>query len=191
MIRAEPEPTSHTRALAALAPQGELAFSEFTGDRYSRDGIKESLFDTLGWSDRYRSKEIGTASVAVLFSLLNDTLSAGANCMRKSTFRRTQSSQDFRRLFHDTGARVVQIQCTTQGDVLLDRFAARSSSPGRHPGHCDHQSVGEFRAELLAGRCESLDLPGPVLTQDTTDFHTLDVGALAAQLSARVHPDTP
>ncbi|MFJ6212683.1 AAA family ATPase [Streptomyces sp. NPDC092296] len=158
---------------------------------YSRDGIKESLFDTLGWSDRQRSKELGAASVAVLFTLLSDTLSAGASCLTESNFRRVQSSPDFRRLLEETGARAVQVQCTTQGDVLLERFATRSSSAGRHPGHCDDQNLDEFRAELLAGRYEPLDVPGPVLTQDTTDFHAVDIEALATQLSALLHSDAP
>lgn len=156
---------------------------------YSRDAIKESLFDTLGWSDRQRSKELGAASVAVLFSLLSDTLDAGTSCLTESNFRRTRSSSDFRRLLGATGAEAVQIQCSTDGVTLLNRFAARASSAERHPGHCDDQNIDEFREELLAGRYEPLDLPGPVLTVDTTRFDQVDIDVLAAQVSALLHPD--
>lgn len=33
---------------------------------YSRDRIKEALFDTVGWSDRRRSQQLGAAAAAVL-----------------------------------------------------------------------------------------------------------------------------
>lgn len=155
---------------------------------YSRDAIKESLFDTLGWSDRQRSKELGAASVAVLFSLLSDALGSGTSCLTESNFRRTLSSPDFQQLLGATGAGVVQIQCSTDGVTLLNRFTARASSAERHPGHCDDQNIDEFRGELLAGRYEPLDLPGPVLTVDTTRFDHVDIDALATQVSALLHP---
>ncbi|MFB6988731.1 AAA family ATPase [Streptomyces sp. NPDC056304] len=158
---------------------------------YSRDTIKESLFDSLGWSDRQRSKELGVASVAVLFSLLSDTLGAKTNCLTESNFRRTHSSSDFQQLLGATGSEAIQIQCHTDGVTLLDRFAARSASAERHPGHCDDQNIDEFREELLAGRYEPLDLPGPVLTVDTTRFDQVNIDALSAQASTLLHPDAP
>lgn len=109
---------------------------------YSRDTIKEALFDTLGWSDRSRSKDLGAASVAVLFSLLSDALGAGTSCLTESNFRRTLSSPDFQRLLSTTGAGAVQIQCGTDGETLLNRFTARSLSTERHPCHCDDQNAG-------------------------------------------------
>ncbi|MER8091558.1 hypothetical protein ACFVZR_33910 [Streptomyces sp. NPDC058316] len=90
-----------------------------------------------------------------------------------------------------TGSEAAQIQCSTDGVTLLNRFAARSASAERHPGHCDDQSIDEFREELLAGRYEPLDLPGPVLTVDTTRFDRVDIDALSAQVSALLHPDAP
>ncbi|GHJ37080.1 AAA family ATPase [Streptomyces sp. TS71-3] len=158
---------------------------------YSRDAIKEALFDTLGWSDRRRSKELGAASVAVLFSLLSDTLGAGASCLAESNFRRTHSTSDFLRLLAETGADTVQIQCRTHGPTLLRRFTARASSPERHPGHGDDQNVDEFREELLAGRYEPLQLPGPVLDVDTTHFEQVNAGALAARVATLLRGDGP
>lgn len=158
---------------------------------YSRDTIKESLFDTLGWSDRQRSKELGAAAAGVLFSLLRDTLSTGCSLLAESNFRRIQSSADFQQLLDATGAHAIQLQCTTDGPTLLNRFAARSGRVERHPGHGDHNNLDEFRDELLAGRYEPLDLPGPVLTVDTTHLDQLNTRALADQVSALLNPDAP
>ena len=155
---------------------------------YSRDRIKEALFDTLGWSDRPRSKDFDAASEAVLFAQLADALGAGASCLTESNFRRARSSGDFQRLLTDTGARVVQIQCVTDGAVLLRRFAARSASAERHPGHCDEGNLAEFQAELLAGRYEPLDLPGPVVTIDTTDTTAVSFDELAERIHSLLQP---
>lgn len=150
----------------------------------SRDVIKEALFDTLGWKDRLKSKQFGAASALVLFAQLTDILRAGASCLTESNFRRAHSSADFRQLVTDTGARIIQVQCVADGQVLLDRFTTRSASVERHPGHCDETNLDEFRNDLLAGRYEPLDVPGDVLTLDTTDLNAVSVDDLAAQLSA-------
>lgn len=155
---------------------------------FSRDAIKESLFDTLGWSDRQRSRELGAASAAVLFTLLHATLAAGADCLTESNFRRDVSSPDFQRLLARTGARPVQIQCETRGDVLLARYAARAASPHRHPGHGDAHNLAELHPELTTGRYTPLDLPGPVLTHDTTELPQADPAALASRLRDLLRP---
>ncbi|GLY33439.1 ATP-binding protein [Kineosporia sp. NBRC 101731] len=158
---------------------------------FSRDTIKESLFDTLGWSDRQRSRELGVASVAVLFALLADTLRAGASCVTESNFRPEYANADFATLLTDTGARAIQVQCTTQGEVLLQRFVQRAAGTKRHPGHRDEGNLQEFRAELLAGRYEPLDVPGPVLIWDTTDFDAVSADDLGEQIAALITSHAP
>ncbi|MFI6030854.1 AAA family ATPase [Amycolatopsis magusensis] len=158
---------------------------------YSRDVIKEALFDTLGWSDRQRSKELGAASAAVLFAQLTATLGAGASCLVESNYRRSLASADFQQLITTTGARPLQIQCVTDGEVLLRRFTDRAATIDRHPGHGDDHNVDEFRADLLTGRYEPLDLPGPVLTVDTTDFTTLPLDHLITTITAQLTTDVP
>ncbi|GAB3440003.1 AAA family ATPase [Actinophytocola sediminis] len=152
---------------------------------FGKDRVKETLFDTLGWSDRAWSQQLGAAAIAVLYAQLADTLGAGASCIAESTFRRGQASQDFHRVLADTGANAVQLQCVTDGPTLLRRFTDRAASE-RHPGHRDEHNIAEFRAELLAGRYEPLDIPGPVLTVDTTDFQNLPLTDLIAQLTAQM-----
>jgi predicted kinase len=150
----------------------------------SRDAIKEALFDTLGHGDRLQSKRFGAAAAAVLFAQLTDILDAGTSCVTESNFRRTHSSDDFRRLMRDTGAHVVQVQLTADGPTLLERFAARSATAERHPGHGDQNNLEEFSAELLAGAYEPLDVPGEVLTIDATDPAAVPLDDLATQLAA-------
>ena len=44
----------------------------------NKDGIKESLFDNLGWSDREWSKRLGVASYAILYDQIEAHLRVGA-----------------------------------------------------------------------------------------------------------------
>lgn len=158
----------------------------------SRDAIKEALFDALGYGDRLQSQRFGAAAAAVLFTQLTDILGAGASCLAESNFRRTHSSDDFRRLVKDTGARVIQVQLTADGPTLLKRFVARSATAERHPGHGDQNNLDEFTAELLAGAYEPLDVPGDILTIDATDPAAVSLDDLAAQLAALIdHPTHP
>lgn len=178
------------------AASGKTTLARQLADRltlplYVRDRIKEALFDTLGWSDRRRSKELGAASVAVLFAQLADTLRAGASCITESNFRRTHSSGDFRRLLADTGARAIQVQCVTNGEVLVRRFAARAGTADRHPGHGDENNLEEFRHELEHGRYEPLDLTGPVLTIDTTDLNNVPIADLGDMLANLLNTEPP
>jgi predicted kinase len=160
----------------------------------SRDAIKEALFDTLGYDDRLQSKRFGAAAAAVLFTQLTDILGVGASCLTESNFRRTHSSEDFRRLMKDTGARVVQVQLNADGPTLLKRFVARSATTGRHPGHGDQNNLDEFSAELLAGAYEPLDVPGEILAIEATDPAAVSLDELATQLAALLdrttHPPT-
>lgn len=158
---------------------------------YSRDVIKESLFGSLGWSDRQWSRRLGTAATAILFAMIGDCLRAGASCVVESNFRPAQSDQPFQRLLARTGARAVQVQCGADGAALVARFTERVRSGERHPGHRDATNADEFRDELERGWYDPLALPGPVLRVDTTTFDPLAWDALADDLLSLLRPAHP
>lgn len=126
----------------------------------------------------------------MLFAQLDTFARTEIDCVTESNFRRTHSSADFQRLITDTGARIVQVQFVADGQTLFDRFAARAATAERHPGHGDTANLDEFRAELLAGRYEPLDVPGEVLTVDTTNPAEVSIPDLARQVGALLHADT-
>jgi predicted kinase len=153
----------------------------------SRDDIKERLFDSLGWSDRAWSRRLGQASYDLLYYTAELLLCAGQPLILESNFSAVHSVGDLRRLKQTTGCATLVIHCRTEWETLAQRFRQRSASGERHPGHVDDQVLGETLAEIqrrLAQREDApLDLGGPVLPLDTTDFAAIDYPALRATVA--------
>lgn len=134
-----------------------------------RDRIKEALFDALGSSDRERSKELGVASALVNLRMLEDVLKNGASCIAEAKFIPKFCNDELRQLLADTNSEAIQIQCSADGTVLLERFTKRANSVERHPGHNEADNIDDFKDELLAGKLPHLDLGGDVLEYETTE----------------------
>jgi predicted kinase len=97
-----------------------------------KDGIKETLFDTLGWNDREWSRTLGVTTYALLFHLLEMELAAGRSLVVESNFDAERAGPSFLALRERYGFRQVQVCCVADGAVLLKRFRLRAPpTPGR------------------------------------------------------------
>jgi hypothetical protein len=91
---------------------------------YTKDDIKELLFETVGTGDLEWSARLGAAAMELLGFVLRTSaeplvLEANFRCL-------------------ETERRVVQVFCTDTAEALNARYRARG---GRHPGHLDDQRV--------------------------------------------------
>ncbi len=72
----------------------------------------------------------------------------------------------------------LQVDCSADEAVLLERFENRAGSDERHPGHDaghgDGVLIDELRLRLEDGTYGPLDIEGRLITVDTTDFATVD-----------------
>lgn len=155
---------------------------------FTKDTIKETLFDTLGWGDRIWSRKLGTAAVALLFGCIEAELAAGRSCIVESNFHPTRANGDFQALRARYPFRPCVVYCHAEEAVLLARFAARAHSADRHPGHVDQQNYDEVAAAMRGGSYGPPDIGGAVITVDTTDFARIDYPALAAAIRATANP---
>lgn len=147
-----------------------------------KDGIKEILFDQLGWSDRAWSRTLGGATYALLYHFIEIELAARRSFMVESNFSREQATPPFQALRERHGFRPFQVLCRTAGPTLLARYRARNESGARHPGHVDHTVYKELPELIAAGGVEPLALDGPVWTVDTTDPAQIDYAGLLAAI---------
>ena len=147
----------------------------------AKDGIKERLFETLGWSYRAWSRRLGVASIAVLYDTLERILAAGCSCVTESVFRLEYDDEPLRGCVRAT-ARVRSISSVSPKARRCGAAGGAVESGTRHPGHVEPTMYDEVRPGLLRGRSDPLHLAGPLVEVDTTDFAAVDYDALITAL---------
>jgi predicted kinase len=140
----------------------------------SKDGIKEVLFDQLGWQDREWSKMLGRASVELMYHYAQTQLEANRSVILENAFYPDLASPKLQGLINQYKADALQITCHTDSDVLFERFSQRARLGVRHEGHVDIQSLDELKVNLKREQPIKLEIDGHVVQVDTTDFSALD-----------------
>lgn len=144
----------------------------------SKDVLKETMFDTIGWQDRAWSRQVGVAAIALLYRLAEECLGAGRALVVESNFRPDLDTQRMLDLRARRPFRPVQLRCVASREVMVERYLRRIAAGERHPGHCeapDDVSVAIMRG---LGDIEPLPLGGALLTVDTTDPGALDMASV-------------
>ncbi|HSF83293.1 MAG TPA: AAA family ATPase [Anaerolineales bacterium] len=140
----------------------------------NKDGIKELLFDRLGWKDRAWSRALSYATYDILYYLLESLLQSGSSLVVESNFKPANDNPRFKSLHARHRFYQLQVVCRAEPAVILQRCAARAASGERHPGHVDHLTLDEVRRSLEDGDYAALDIGGQVIDVDTTDFGNVD-----------------
>jgi predicted kinase len=142
-----------------------------------RDGLKETLFESLGWSDREWSRRLGRASYDLLHYVLETHIGFGHSCIVESNFEAAFANTSFQQLRQKYAFEPFQIQCVADPDALMRRCNQRVRSGQRHPGHADEldypESVPDLPKEqqIVQGK---IDIGGAYVVLDTTDLEAVD-----------------
>lgn len=140
----------------------------------SKDFIKESLFDSLGYKDREYSKKIGRASYDLMYKTIESYINNNISLITETNFDSKFSSKYFNNLIKKYNCLAVQVICNANNNVLLGRFKKRAKSDERHPGHVDKDNFIEFKEVLNGGPYKSLDIDAIVLKVNTDDFNKVN-----------------
>ena len=147
----------------------------------AKDGVKETLFDSLGVGDRSWSRRLGAASMALLAHVTEMLLCAGQSLVIEANFV-PEAAQVYQALATRYGARVAQVWLSAEPDIIAARFEQRAASVERHRGHVELANMDELRTALLTNEDAPLALDGALYSLDTTDFAAVDYDALLAAL---------
>ena len=150
-----------------------------------KDGIKERLFEAMGWSDRAWSKKLSLAAYSLLFYFAEELIKAGQSFVLEGNFSAERDAPKLKVLQKKYGFQAVEIQCVADGEELDFRFQKRWESGIRHPGHVDGETYEELRLSLLAGRLPPLGLEGEYFELDTTEFEKVDVEEVLKRLALK------
>ncbi len=154
----------------------------------SRDTLKEILFDTLGYSDRAWSRRLGGASYEVLYAALSLLLQTGHPCIVESNFAPAIASIRLNTLIEHYHYTPLQIVCSTEPKVLIERYRHRTAAGDRHPGHVDHIAIEELDLAEVQAQAGPLALAGSIIELDTTNFAWVDYTGLVTQLRQMLTP---
>lgn len=146
-----------------------------------KDTIKEFLADTLHVSDVMWSKLLGRIAGDTLLLIAERLIENGESLIIESAFHHQFARPKFQRLAQAYPVRIVEIYCTAEASVRINRYIARTHTGTRHPIHVDAQHHDELRDDEKLGTYAPLDV-GTVLEVDTTHFTEDDYQRLLAQV---------
>lgn len=175
--------TTHVLVINGLPGVGKTTAATALAQRLNwplmtKDMCKESLFDSLGWSDRAWSRQLSRASMDLLFVWLERELVAQRTCVIESNFECERDTPRFMTLAARYPVHFVQVHVVCDGATLWQRHQRRGQDGTRHPGHQEGAVALELRDRLLMGREEPLALPGAYVQLDTTDLQRVDYDAV-------------
>ena len=109
------------------------------------DQLKETMFDTLGWSDLAWSERLQTTSSALLWSVTDSIICAGHSLVIENHFHAEVDAPRLRELHQQHNPRIAEIHCYADRELLVQRVQERIEQGDRHPGH------GETDQQTLEG----------------------------------------
>jgi predicted kinase len=151
----------------------------------AKDDIKESLFESLGWSDIDWSRKLGAASWEIIFLLAEKLLEGGASFVFEANFDPERHGERFRELMKRHPFVPVEVHMTLSEESLRERFEARITDTDRHPGH--HEPKTPEEAAIAARDALRRHLPhnlGPHVFVVKTDEGDVDVAVLVEEIRA-------
>ena len=177
--------------ITGLPGSGKTALARNLSEQFQlpmihKDGIKETLFNALGWTDEKWSRQLSYTSFQVQYYLLGVMLKAGVSCITEGNFDAELATPEFEHLRSKYPFRPIQVLCYGNGETLWQRFEQRSLSNRRHPGH-NSSAPENYKSRILGGRCAPIDLDAPLIELDTTDFEQLDLTSLHAAIASALH----
>jgi len=113
-----------------------------------------------------------------MFHLAETQLEAGCSLILDNSFDPSLSTSRFPELKTRYNVEAIQLVCDSDQETLVDRFRARAEVGNRHPRHGDNDVLGGLRAYLAREMSLAMDIGGSVIEIDTTDFYTMDYGAI-------------
>lgn len=163
---------------------------------FSKDSMKELLFDTVGFRSRAEKVALGEGSLEILYYCAGQLLALGQSVILENNFE-TVSKPGLLALLDKYRCPVVTVMLTGDLPTIYQRFLQRDASPARHRGHVVNtcypeppgspppyvpvgfeQFVEGFRSRGMA----DFDIGGPRVTVDVTDFSTVDAHAIAQRV---------
>jgi predicted kinase len=174
---------------------GKTTFARALGRRlglpvFTKDDVKEALFDALGVGDLAWSKRLGHASMLVLYRELELTLIAGKSVIGEAPWLPDLGARDLAGVIDRTGARSVMVVVNADRDAIVTRWRRRAETGERHPGHLDQLLLPDI-VERVKEPYTPPDVAGPRIDVDLTDLGDAAVSAALDEVAQALEVSFP
>ncbi|RLT42332.1 MAG: hypothetical protein DWI57_05730 [Chloroflexi bacterium] len=153
----------------------------------SKDDIKETLFDTLGWSDNeVWARQLGIASWNLLYQQVENLVATDISLITESNFEVRFADQRWQQLQKRHNFQVIQLLCWAEDAVVTQRYLARIADGSRHPGHVDRIQANEYDAAALRDRYTFLNISGEQQAVNTGHLDANEYSYLLSWIGERL-----
>ena len=168
---------------------------EFGFPVVEKDGIKEELFDTVGFTCYAQKRALDHAANAVVIHMVEQILKVGGSVIVDNNFDDI-SGKRFTALLEQYAPKCACVFLHGELDVLHERYTVRDNAHARHLGHVlqDHyppregdslyytMTREEFYEKFMKRGMDSFVCPGGRLDIDTTDFSKVEPAEIVKQV---------
>ena len=157
---------------------GKTTFAHALSKRYDtpmffKDVIKETLGDTIGFSNREENLKLSHASMELMFLIFSEFAKLDKDLILESNFHRAELEK-IHEMAQDYGYEVLTLVLRGDLEIIHKRYLHRVHHENRHPVHLStpFDLFEEFKAYIEHSRTE-LPLGEAVYIQaDTFDYQT-------------------
>lgn len=108
---------------------------------YSKDEVKEVLFDSLGTRDLDWSKQLAACSNQMLFKHIRKSIASSQDLIVETNISLESDVEVVTKLFSGHKEALTEVYLTARKEILLDRVKKRCNSGARHLGHADNKRL--------------------------------------------------
>ena len=168
---------------------------EFGFPILEKDGIKEQLFDTIGFECYAEKRQLDVAANAVLLRIMEDMMKADTSIIVDNNFD-PASAEKLNALLEKYSPSCVTVFLNGDTQVLYERYVERDSKHLRHLGHGMqthypphegestefHMTREGFDERFLKLKMDKLSWGGKQIFLDATYPEKIDVNALKKEI---------
>lgn len=161
----------------------------------SKDGIKELLFDDVGFNSREEKVKLGVASASIMYYMAEQFMSHKKPFILENNFENA-TKEGLDKVLEKYSYKTITVTLTGDYRVIYDRFVERNNCPDRHRGHVvndcypekepgriiEPMSFESFENAVVSRGMDSYVGNGPQIVVDTTDFNTVDKDDIVNQI---------
>lgn len=167
---------------------GKSTFAGKLSQRYDinvffKDRFKETLGETIGFSNREENLKLSVASAALMRMIFQEFCKLNKNLILESNFRQTELEM-LHQMAKENGYEVLTVVLRADVTLLHSRFLHRLHHENRHPVHASggFEEFENFSAYVLGQR--DLKISGRMISVSANDFDYQNNPKLQALLDA-------